>query len=447
MRYRVFISYRRNDQPALAQWLRQKLASELNADEVFLDMKDIEPGAPFPKRIQQAIESCLVFVALIGPQWNAPELGIGRRLDSDDDPVRREVILGLQGAESDSRRLILPVLFDGAAMPAQSDLPECLRPFTHIQALSLPRGDYSEIVQDVVERVLARLNELDATPREEKWVMDQLARDLLALRPERIAEIGREMRRRFKEVNTAPESARALARVVYGVGPPALEYLLAIGKPHEQMESLLELLATNWIKPEAAAELRNYFGDVPLGKGKKVPIECEYAAFTPMESLLKASGWEEGWEAALTVKPSEPPEEIIQQIYETLQQHFAKSFNVEKTAQEAPVSVEDRVRSERKHLLSKLEERRLEEGGLRFPFVLHVNHRMAMDDKLIRSIQAAFPPLHILVATNNAEELTTTIGGFTDVVTPSESEEDERRAYDAYASAHELIAARRRKRS
>lgn len=45
MSYRVFISYRRADQPALAEWLHDRLTGELNADEVFLDRDALEMGS------------------------------------------------------------------------------------------------------------------------------------------------------------------------------------------------------------------------------------------------------------------------------------------------------------------------------------------------------------------------------------------------------------------
>jgi hypothetical protein len=446
MPFRVFISYRRRDQPALAQWLRQKIASELNGEEVFLDAKDIESGDRFPDRIQRAIDSSSVFVALIGPQWNPPLPAGGRRLDRPDDFVRREVALGLERAEGDPMRLVLPVLFDGCTMPDPAELPGDVRPLTDFQALSLPAGAYQEVVQGVAQRVLARLDELDTTPREERWVTEQIALDLLPLGSARIVELGRELNRRFKTVQTAPESARALARVIYRIGPPALQYLIATGKPHEQLESLLELLATNWINPKAAAALRNHFGNVPLGRGKKVAIECDFAAFTPTESLLKASRWEDGWQS-LTVKASETAEEIIQQIHETLLQVFEKSLNAEMTQTPKSCSAKAGVHRERVEILERLKQRNIEEGGVRFPFVLHANHRMAMDEKLIKLVQAAFPPLHVLVATNDAEEVTKTVGGFADVVTPSDNTEDERHAYAAYASAYEIIADRKRRRS
>ena len=107
MSYRVFISYRRVDQPALAAWLHDQLAGELHADEVFLDRDALESGELFPERIQRAIESALVFVALIGQQWNPVTAAGGRRLDDVRDFVRREIAAGSECVRNDSRRFLL----------------------------------------------------------------------------------------------------------------------------------------------------------------------------------------------------------------------------------------------------------------------------------------------------------------------------------------------------
>jgi len=55
--YRVFISYRRADQPALAQWLHDRLAGELHADEVFLDYEGLEVGRYYEFVVQSRSEA------------------------------------------------------------------------------------------------------------------------------------------------------------------------------------------------------------------------------------------------------------------------------------------------------------------------------------------------------------------------------------------------------
>lgn len=442
MSYRVFISYRRADQPALAQWLHDLLAGELYADEVFLDHEGLEVGEVFPERIDRAIESALVFVALIGPQWNSLVPSGNRRLDDARDFVRREVALGLKYAENDARRLLLPVLFDGAAVPSSDQLPECLRALASYQVLSIPRErSYNEGLRSVVQTVLRRLEESDTTPSEEKWIVQQITDDLLGLDRYRIRRIGQALSDRFKEIGTAPESARTLAWAIYSIGPAAVECLLALNMPDERMRALLELLATHWIRAETARTLRQTLGDPHAGS--KVAIECDYADFTPSGCLLKASHQSQGW-PTVKVKPSDVPEEIIQQIHEALWQCFFKRLNPRKTRAARPAAETSDVRSsrERDEICKLLTERRIDLGRP-LPVVLYMDHIMALDGTLIREVQKAFPPLHILVATGELDELMVS-GRFAAVLKPSETEQEEQDAYVAYADAQELIESRRK---
>ena len=66
---RVFISYRRQETAWPARQLYDVLVAELGADRVFKDVDNIEPGDDFVERIQSAVGSCQVLLALIGPQW------------------------------------------------------------------------------------------------------------------------------------------------------------------------------------------------------------------------------------------------------------------------------------------------------------------------------------------------------------------------------------------
>ena len=66
---RVFISYRRQETAWPARQLYDVLVAELGADRVFKDVDNIEPGDDFIERIQSAVGSCEVLLALIGPQW------------------------------------------------------------------------------------------------------------------------------------------------------------------------------------------------------------------------------------------------------------------------------------------------------------------------------------------------------------------------------------------
>ncbi|HEX6597624.1 MAG TPA: hypothetical protein VF045_11845, partial [Acidimicrobiales bacterium] len=75
-------------------------------------------------------------LVLIGPHWLTTDRDGRRRIDDPGDWVRREVEGGLRRPEV----AVVPVLVDGAGMPAADDLPEPLKPLAERQAFML-RGD------------------------------------------------------------------------------------------------------------------------------------------------------------------------------------------------------------------------------------------------------------------------------------------------------------------
>jgi glycerophosphoryl diester phosphodiesterase len=131
---RVFISYRRQETAWPARQLYDVLVAELGADRVFKDVDDIEPGDDFVERIQSAVASCQVLLALIGPQWLTVLDGNGaRRIDDPEDFVRLEVETALN--RDDVR--VIPILVDNAKMPTPQELPLGLAGLTRRQAVEI----------------------------------------------------------------------------------------------------------------------------------------------------------------------------------------------------------------------------------------------------------------------------------------------------------------------
>ena len=131
---RVFISYRRQETAWPARQLYDLLVAELGADRVFKDVDNIEPGDDFVERIQWAVGSCQVLLALIGPQWlTVKDAAGGRRLDDPTDFVRLEVETALN--RDDVR--VIPILVDNAKMPTPPELPKGLAALTRRQAVEI----------------------------------------------------------------------------------------------------------------------------------------------------------------------------------------------------------------------------------------------------------------------------------------------------------------------
>ncbi len=136
---RVFISYRRQETAWPARQLYDVLVAELGPDRVFKDVDDIEPGDDFVERIQSAVGSCRVLLALIGPQWLTVTDAKGvRRLDDPEDFVRLEVETAL--SRDDVR--VIPILVDDAKMPRPQELPKELAALTRRQAVEINPVDF-----------------------------------------------------------------------------------------------------------------------------------------------------------------------------------------------------------------------------------------------------------------------------------------------------------------
>jgi hypothetical protein len=119
---RVFISYQQQETSGLAGRLYERLAAGLGDDQVFMDVDTIAPGLEFAEVITQAVSTCQVLLAVIGPRClTATDEDGQRRLEDPDDIVVLEIAAAL---ERDIR--VIPVLVEGAVMPRRQQLPEDL---------------------------------------------------------------------------------------------------------------------------------------------------------------------------------------------------------------------------------------------------------------------------------------------------------------------------------
>jgi hypothetical protein len=155
----IFINYRRDDAPGVAGRLGDRLAKSFSRRAIFMDVDAMRPGLDFVKQLEEQVSKCDVLLAIIGPNWAkaADEKG-QRRLDSDRDYVRIEIASALK------REIpVIPVLVNGATMPAEDDLPGDLKPLVNRHALELRHtrfdGDSAAII-DGLTRVM---------PQRTKW--------------------------------------------------------------------------------------------------------------------------------------------------------------------------------------------------------------------------------------------------------------------------------------
>lgn len=137
---RVFISYRRADSLPTAARIADELRSNSGVKDLFVDIDDIQYGDNFATQIQQKMDAAGVVLILLGRDWRGayPD-GSGARILEDGDWVRQEAAAALA-----SGKRIIPVLIDGALMPAKADLPADLSRLPEINAFQLRNSHFRQ---------------------------------------------------------------------------------------------------------------------------------------------------------------------------------------------------------------------------------------------------------------------------------------------------------------
>lgn len=147
---KIFISYRRADSQWAAARLYDHLSHAFPDDHLFMDVEKIAPGQDFVDVLADQVGECDVFLALIGPEWlSLRAQDGGRRLDDTADFVRVEIASALER----SRTLTIPILLDGAAPPAEADLPEDLRPLARRQFVRLTHEGFRAEAQGLTAAI------------------------------------------------------------------------------------------------------------------------------------------------------------------------------------------------------------------------------------------------------------------------------------------------------
>ena len=153
----VFVCYRRADSLHVAGRLRDRLEQALGAGRVFMDVHDIEIGEDFRVKIRSTLSQVDVVLVLIGPRWDPG------RLRDPHDFVRLEITEALV-----QERRVIPVLLDGAEMPASTAVPESVAELCYRNATPLrPDPDFHGDVDRMLRALQANVPVAqDARPSE-----------------------------------------------------------------------------------------------------------------------------------------------------------------------------------------------------------------------------------------------------------------------------------------
>jgi hypothetical protein len=141
-RVRIFINYRHEDTKPEAWLLYERLAGKFGGENIFLDRPGIPVGSAWLDEITSHIDSCHIFLSLIGRSW----LSIMRlreqaaSVNPAEDYVRFEI---QRAMEADSGTRVVPVLVEDTPPFSADEMPGSLRAFAKLQAAQF-RCDFLE---------------------------------------------------------------------------------------------------------------------------------------------------------------------------------------------------------------------------------------------------------------------------------------------------------------
>lgn len=143
---RVFLSYRRDDAAGYAGRLEEALERRLGRGSAFRDVQDIAPGEDFVRAIRARLAGAQAVLVLIGPRWAGGGVPGQQRIDDPQDMVRLEVATAL-----DAGLRVIPVLLQGAPMPAADALPAALKPLAARNAMALSDTHWDADIDRLVQ--------------------------------------------------------------------------------------------------------------------------------------------------------------------------------------------------------------------------------------------------------------------------------------------------------
>jgi hypothetical protein len=101
---KIFINYRRGDDPGNTGRLFDQLQDVFPRDRLFMDVDSIPPGRDFVRVLDEQVAQSDVLLAVIGKGWlDARDQHGVRRLDKPDDFVRIEIESALKQNKLGSR--------------------------------------------------------------------------------------------------------------------------------------------------------------------------------------------------------------------------------------------------------------------------------------------------------------------------------------------------------
>ena len=148
---KVFISYRRDDDPSAAARVRDALAARFGKANLFMDIDSLSAGQRFEAELAKALTACDVFIAIIGPRW-MDLLWAKSQMSGLRDFVRDEIALALK-----RKLMVVPVRVGREnnlpPLPRAKDLPSDIRDLVNYQKHDVVHENFARDIAGLMEAI------------------------------------------------------------------------------------------------------------------------------------------------------------------------------------------------------------------------------------------------------------------------------------------------------
>ena len=144
---RIYISYRRSDNAAMAGRITDRLSQVFGRANVSTDFDDPPAGMKFVNHIENALRVVDVMLVIVGERWttSANNYGFSELFDTGDF-IRLEIETALR-----LNKIVIPVLVNSAALPASANLPATLASLSDKEAVRVRDGaDFSADMESLI---------------------------------------------------------------------------------------------------------------------------------------------------------------------------------------------------------------------------------------------------------------------------------------------------------
>jgi hypothetical protein len=143
----MFFNHRRRDVPFASDRVFAAIEREFGTAATFRDIDAMQGGTSFPQEISRCIESCPVFICIIGEHWMA-ELRRRSGKDEGKDWVAKEIGMAL----GEAGKIVLPILIGLTEMPSSDCLPDPIKKLSSQHAVVVRRDpDFEKDIQRLLD--------------------------------------------------------------------------------------------------------------------------------------------------------------------------------------------------------------------------------------------------------------------------------------------------------